>query len=251
MNLKNDFYVYEWYNIKNNMVFYVGKGRKDRAKSTRNRNKLFMEYIQNNEVAVRIVYKNLTEDKAFELEKEATEYYKALGQCQCNLAKAGTGGLSSVWTPEFKEYWSKYNPMKDEKQRERMRKNNPSFNKETALKSGEAKKRAVILDGIYYKGLVDAAKILGVRTETITKWCKRGYNTQGKPCRYANEEQKQYTIPPKGKPVIIDDKYYYSTVKEAALALGSRDSSSLCKALKTNKLFKGHKCEYANQQPSQ
>ena len=58
-------------------------------------------------------------------------------------------------------------------------------------------------------------------------------------------------MPKRGTAVIIDDQYYYPTIKEAAMALGSKDSSLLCKALKTNKLYKGHKCEYANQQPSQ
>ena len=86
---------------------------------------------------------------------------------------------------------------------------------------------------------------------SITARCQKGGNSRGWACRYADEEQKEYIAPSKGKPVIIDGKDYYSTVKEAALALGSKDSSLLCKALKTEVLYKGHKCEYVNQQPSQ
>lgn len=159
--------------------------------------------------------------------------------------------MSSVWTPEFKEYWTKHNPMKEEKQKQRMRENNPMRNKEIALKNGEKHKRAVVINGIYYPGVIDAAKACNVRDVTVTSWCKRGYNTKGEPCHYADEEQKEYKLPPKGKGVIIDGKDYYPTIKEAALALGAKDSSPLCKALKNKKTYKGHICEYANQQPSQ
>lgn len=247
---KNDFYVYEWFNTQTGEVFYVGKGCKKRYLDTCHRNKYFLEYVKNNPVDVRKIYENLTEDEAFKKEEEITEEYRKIGQCKCCLAKGGTGGMSSVWTPEFKQYWSEHNPMKDDIQRERMRQHNPMHNKEYALKSGEKHKRAVVIDGVYYKGVIDAAKACDVRDVTISSWCKRGYNTQGKPCRYADEEQKDFVIPKKGKGVIIDDKDYYPTVKAAALALGSKDSSPLCKALKQNKMYKGHTCKYANQQPS-
>lgn len=141
--------------------------------------------------------------------------------------------------------------MKEEKQRERMRKNNPMHSSEIALKNGARHKHAVIINGEFFLGVVDAARALGVTEYTVSTWCKRGYNTEGKPCRYADEEQKEYTLPKKGKGVLIDGKDYYPTVKEAAFALGSKDSSPLCKALKLKKLYKGHKCEYADQQPSE
>ena len=33
----NEYYVYEWYNVDTNEVFYVGKGKKDRYKHIKNR----------------------------------------------------------------------------------------------------------------------------------------------------------------------------------------------------------------------
>ena len=251
MENKNDFYVYEWFNTETGEVFYVGKGCKKRYLEINRRNKFFLEYIEKNPVDVRKVYENLSEEEAFKLEAEITEHYRKIGQCKCSLAKGGSGGVSSVWTPEFKKYWSEHNPMKEKAQKERMRLNNPMHNKEYALKNGAKHKRAVVINGIFYEGVIDAAKACGVRDVTISAWCKRGYNTKGEPCRYADEEQKEYTLPKVGKGVLIDGKDYYPTVKEAALALGAKDSSPLCKALKQNKLYKGHVCEYANQQPSQ
>ena len=249
--MNNDFYVYEWFNTETNEVFYVGKGRGKRYLDKKHRNKLFLDYIESNKVSVRKIKENLTEEEAFCFEEKITEKYKLQGMCQCCLAKGGTGGVSSVWTPAFREYWSKYNPMKAEEQKERMRKSNPMYNSETALKSGAHHKRAVVIDGKFFLGVIDAAKTFGVTDYTVSNWCKRGYNTKGKPCRYADEEQKKYTLPKLGKGVLIDGKDYYPTVKQAAFALGSKDSSPLCKALKSKKLYKGHKCEYANQQPSE
>ena len=245
------FYVYAWNNKNSGEVFYVGKGKDKRYKNIHARNELFLEYIKNNEVDVKIILNNLSEEEAFNKEKEVTEYYKALGQCQCNLAKPGAGGLSYIWTSELKEYWSENNPMKEEKQRQRMRDNNPMKNKEVALKSGAKHKRPVIIDGILYAGVIDAANFFGVRDVTITSWCKKGQNPQGKVCKYADEEQKEYVPPKNQKGVIIDGTGYYPSIKAAALALGVKDSSPLCKALKNNQKYKGHICEYANQQPSQ
>lgn len=47
------------------------------------------------------------------------------------------------------------------------------------------------------------------------------------------------------------DGIIYSSVKEAATALGCKDSSPLCKALKAGRQFKGHNVKYVNQQPNQ
>ena len=250
MNNKARFYVYEWYNKNTNEVFYVGKGTGKRYLETRHRNLKFIDYIENNDVDVRIIQDNLTEEQAFALEKEITEQYKKIGQCQCSLAAGGSGGCSSVWTEEFRQYWSEYNPMKSKEQRQRMKDNNPMKDKEIAIKNGKTHKRAVYIDNNYFEGVIDAAQFYGVRDVTVTAWCKRGYNTEGKPCHYADEEQKEYVIPNRGKGVIIDGKDYYPTVKAAAEALGSKDASPLCKALKLKKLYKGHICEYANQQPT-
>ena len=248
---QNDFYVYEWFNTDTDYVFYVGKGHGHRYKDLYSRNKLFLEYLENNSVDVRIIKNNLTEKDALLEEKLLIEEYKKNNQCSCNLMEGGTGGLSFIWTPEMKEYWSEHNPMKEDKQRQRMIDNNPMKNPEIVKKVGKKNKRAVVLDGIQYEGIIDAAQTLHVDTSTIANWCKRGYNTDGKPCRYADEEQNKFVLPAKGKAVIIDKKDYYPTVKDAAIALGSKDSSPLCKALKLGIKYKGHICEYANQQPSQ
>lgn len=245
--MENNFYVYEWYNIDTQEVFYVGKGSGKRYQSTQGRNTLFQEYIKNNKTDVRIVYDNLTEEEAFQKELELYEKYYQIGQSQCNLAKPGKGGCHFVWTEEMKEYWSENNPMKEEKQRQRMRENNPMKNKEIAMKNGQAHKIAVIIGNKEYDGLIDAAKQYNTTPQTISNWCKKGINPQGEKCQYKNNTTRKGK---EGKAVEIDGKFY-PTIAAAAQAIGVA-SSSLGSALRKGQTTcKGHSCKYANQQPSQ
>lgn len=246
------FYVYEWRDTDTGEVFYVGKGCGNRYKSLNHRNKYFLDYYNNHNTESVIVNYFDNEEDAFAYELELTNYYKGIGQCQCCLMDGGYGGYSKVWSKEMKEYWSEYNPMKDEKQRERMSVNNPMKRKDVAERVGLIHRRSVIIDGVEYSGGIEASKALGVAQRTIVQWCKRGYNTDGKPCRYADEKQKEYIYPKtSAKKVIVDGKYIFNSLKEAAKDFfGVKDVSPLCKALKTNKPYHNHIVEYVNQQPS-
>ena len=245
--MSNDFYVYEWFNTENNEVFYVGKGCGKRFLNTTQRNEKFKEYIQQNKVDVRKVKENLTEEEAFTWEKIITDKYKEKGQCQCSLAPAGKGGYQFVWTDEMRKYWSEYNPMKKQAQRERMSKNNPMKNKEVAERVGKAHRKAVIINGIEYDSIAIAAKELDCSTTTIGDWCRKGKNPRGWICEYKDKGKKHSSSI--GTPVIVDG-IYYNSIAEASYAL-DLIPSSLSRALKNNKPLKNHICEYANQQPSQ
>ena len=247
---ENKFYVYEWYNVDTNYVFYVGKGCGKRYREIAHRNKVFKEYCMENNVDSRIVKDNLSETDAFAYEAELTYYYKAKGECHCSLAEPGTGGCSFVWTDELKQYWSEYNPMKTPEQRERMSKDNPMKNPIYAQKSGDKHKRAVIINGVRYDGAVDAAKALNVSQSLICLWCKNGGNPKGEICHYADEQPKPYIQKTGNSRPVIMDGIWYKSISAAAAAL-RLPASSLSKALREGKTYIGHKCEYANQQPSQ
>lgn len=245
------FYVYEWYNIKTNEVFYVGKGSGKRYLDKKHRNKAFLDYIENNEVSSRIVKYFDDEKESFQYEQKLTDEYRTQGQCQCNLIDGGYGGYSSVWTDEARQYWSEHNPMKTEEQRERMKNNNPMKNPEIAKKNGELRKRPVIINGVRYAGTIDAATELGVWTNTVLNWCKRGYDTNGNPCRYEDEEQKKYVFKKTNSKAVLLGDVIYPSLRAAAASVGATDTSPLCRALKTHKTYYGMKCEYVDQQPSQ
>ena len=243
------FYVYKWFNVKTKEIFYIGKGSKNRYKQTIKRNKLFLEYYNNNECDVEIIEYFDNEYEAFEKEYELICYYKNNGQCKCNLDNGGKGGCNFIWTKEMREYYSKYNVMKNENQRKRMSINNPMKNPKINKKVAQKNKRKVIINNIIYDGEIDASKQIGVATNTILKWCKRGYDTNGNPCRYYNEKQKEFNFKIScSKKVMIDNKIFNS-VKDGANYIGVW-SETLIRAIKNNRKCKGHTCKYVNQQPS-
>lgn len=96
------FYVYEWYNVNTNIVFYVGKGCGNRYKQVSKRNQLFKEYYENNECAVRIIKYFENEQEAFDYEKERIVELKTINQSFCNLDNGGTDGVNFVWTKEMR-----------------------------------------------------------------------------------------------------------------------------------------------------
>lgn len=64
----NIFYVYGWFNLDWGVYFYVGKGKKDRYKDTKNRSNWFKSIINNWNCEPVILEDNLTEEDALKLE---------------------------------------------------------------------------------------------------------------------------------------------------------------------------------------
>ncbi|MCA1021624.1 hypothetical protein [Halobacillus litoralis] len=89
--MTENYYVYEWFNVESQEVFYVGKGKGDRYKNTRGRNQYFSNYIRKHNVDVRKIHEGLSEESAFNIEKELIAEYKKVGQCKTNLAMGGQG----------------------------------------------------------------------------------------------------------------------------------------------------------------
>lgn len=242
------FYVYEWFNIKTNEIFYVGKGCGKRCSSLLHRNKLFVDYINMNECNYRILQYFDNEEDAFFLEHERIIELKKKGQCQCNLDNGGKGGCNFVWTDEMRNYKSQFNPMKESKQRERMRYNNPMKDKSIVEKSTMHKRKPVIIGDKEFNSVIDAAKYFNTSSETIIKWCKKGVNPSFDKCRYKNQKQiefkgKRYNL---GgcKPLRYKDKIYESPI-DLAREL-SLHNSTICNWAKKGFDPQGNICRYLN-----
>lgn len=102
--VKKVFYVYEWFNIETDEVFYVGKGKNNRYKNIKQRNKYFINYYNKYKCNVRKVKENLLEDEAFDLEVKLIADYKEKGMCKCNITKGGEGATydEGTWNYLFR-----------------------------------------------------------------------------------------------------------------------------------------------------
>ena len=258
--VKQYFYVYEWFNIDTNEVFYIGKGCKRRYLETKKRNKIFKKYLASHNCDVKILEYFDNEEEAFKKEYELIQLYKEKGQAIANLDDGGKGGCHFVWNDEMRQYMSEYNPMKDTQQKERFSQNNPMKNPDIAKKVGAKLKKKIWVKGKVYIGVKQTAEILGIAESTLRNWCLRGYDNENAPCYYIDEsysclkqsELHTKLLPNKTHkvPVIIDNKYEFKSISEAASFLNI-SPGYLGNILKNHKQYKDHKCEYANQQPSQ
>lgn len=183
------FYVYEWYDIENGIIFYVGKGCGDRYKQTRVRNKLFLDYYNSHSCDVRIIKYFSDEQEALKYEKKRITELRNKKEAFCNISEGGNGGLHFSWTEEMKNYKSQFNPMKDPQQRIRMSNNNPMKNPEIAKRVASKKSRSVIIGDVEYPSIKDASIAFGTYYETIVNWCKKGINKDGISCRFKDQEQ--------------------------------------------------------------
>lgn len=94
----NRFYIYVWIRLDKNEVFYVGKGSNNRYKDMSMRNKYFLNVVNKigmDNIEIKIIEDNLTEDEAFEKEILYIEYYKNNENHLTNMTKGGEG--SSNW----------------------------------------------------------------------------------------------------------------------------------------------------------
>ena len=139
--------------------------------------------------------------------------------------------------------------MKAEGQRVRMSKDNPMYNPMIVEKVREKNSKIVIYNNNEYTTR-ELATFKHCEVSTIWRWCKRGYDTDGKSCYYKDNPINAQKKTTSSKAVLIDEQYFES-LRAAADFLSVKDTSPLCKALKANKLYKGHICIYANQQPSE
>lgn len=205
------FYVYEWYIKDTNEIFYVGKGCRDRYKQIKKRNKLFLEYFEKNDCDVRIIKYFENEVDAFNYEHNRICELKNKNQCKCNIDNGGKGGVNFIWTPEMREYYSKYNVMKSENQRKRMSENNPMKNPKIAKMNNAKKRKHPIINGKYYDTVEEASKDKNVCDRTIRIWCKQGFNTKNEKCYWScdkpnNAKYESYT----GRKVIYNNKIFPS-----------------------------------------
>lgn len=94
-NEEKVFYVYRWYYIDTNETFHIGKGKGNRYKEQKaHRNQYFINILnkEKDNVTSEILFDNLTEREAWDLERQLIKKYKDKGECKTNFHEGGCGG---------------------------------------------------------------------------------------------------------------------------------------------------------------
>lgn len=94
MNAENKkYYVYAWFYIDTNEIFYIGKGKGNRCNDIiHSRNSYFKNIVNSAKVDVKILYDNLTNEESLSIERKLIHEYWSKGECKANFHEGGCGG---------------------------------------------------------------------------------------------------------------------------------------------------------------
>lgn len=241
------FYVYEWFIVETGEIIYVGKGTKNRYKVTKH-NRFFNDMIKRYKCNSRILKEFEKEKDAFEYEYDRVNELWSKGQCVCNIYRGGTGGTTSWWDENRKEWYSVHNTMKSEEHRKRMSKQNPMKIQEVKLKVKTSKQRKVIIGNKEFQSVKDVVLTYNVAFQTVKKWCDKGTNPYGEQCRYQDSEQVEFKDKRYNKgscrPLIYKGKFYESPI-DLAKVLKLRNST-ICVWAKRGFDPEGNECKYVD-----
>lgn len=99
----NIFYVYVHRRLTDSKPFYVGKGKGNRAFTSDGRNDYWKNTKDKHGFSVEIVFENLTEDEAFQCEKDTITEFRYFGYPLTNLTDGGDGTSGYKVSEEAKE----------------------------------------------------------------------------------------------------------------------------------------------------
>ena len=130
LDTKKRYYVYEWFIVDTDEVFYVGKGTGKRYKTKKRENQYFMKMLNSHECDSRIVFNNLSEKEAFELEIVMIAMHRYYGARLTNVQDGGEnppvqyGPKSELQKAHMSEAMRRFyenHPEEKEKQSEKMK----------------------------------------------------------------------------------------------------------------------------------
>lgn len=169
------FYVYAHRTVNDDVIFYVGKGKDDRAFHKRGRNKFWRNITNKHQYEVCFLHTNLTESEALDLEKIEIQKIKMNGARLANMTDGGEGLSGYVFSEESKKKCSDNNSMKIPENRKKV-----SDALKLALSTHEAKaKRSQI------------AKLVQSRPDVLEKKKNRKHSEETKRKMSASSAMKR------------------------------------------------------------
>lgn len=108
---ENKYYIYAWYYINTDEIFYIGKGLNNRYIDTKgSRNEYFKNIIrkEGNNANVKKLYENLSEEESYRLERELIHKYWDKGECKANFHEGGRGGNHGNYNENMRKKLSEF-----------------------------------------------------------------------------------------------------------------------------------------------
>ncbi len=102
-NKEFSYYVYAHRRISDNKVFYVGKGCRNRAWVLTGRNSYWERVAEKHGCYVDIIFDNLTDDEAYELEYCTVQEFQYFQEPLTNLTDGGVGGKNPSKETRYKQ----------------------------------------------------------------------------------------------------------------------------------------------------
>jgi len=193
-------------------IFYIGKGSIKRAYSSLGRNVVWNRIVKKyGGYEVKILCEWKLEQDAFDHEILLIDCFKSMGYKLANISSGGLGAKGFRHTEQFKKELSEQvrlnNPMSNPEVRKKQKENvlvamrrpeirkkqsdariGMRFSKEhiESLRNCHPMKPCVI-NGVTYKSLMEAARMLGIRHGTIHRWISRPEIQRGKKYGYITE----------------------------------------------------------------
>jgi len=97
------YYVYQHRKADTNDIFYVGKGKGTRAFNATKRSSYWKNVVNKHGFNVEFIARNIDEEFAFLIEKEAIDVYKKRNISLVNLTDGGEGASGLIHSNEHKE----------------------------------------------------------------------------------------------------------------------------------------------------
>ena len=195
------FYVYEHIRNDTNAIFYVGKGKKERAYRVNNRNEYWKNIVNKTGYTVRFVAKGLDEELAYLVEEERIDQLKRLGIKLTNINAGGAG----VGSGDKHPMWGKPHPDKGSKRpygKYKRGADNPMYGKPSPMlgkknigaslahkgrprpEGGGKPSKGVIAtdkDGnkLTFASLTEAGKFIKSDRHSIKEWCEMNKFNKG------------------------------------------------------------------------
>lgn len=170
----NNYYVYAHYTLDTNKLFYIGKGKKDRASSKNKRNQYWFKIVNKHGYRIEFLNRNLTEIDAYNLEIKYIEQF----QPRCNFTKGGTGGDTFTKLPKKQQEIILNKKRKSMKGKHKGIPKSPSHREK--LKCDWRSKPIICRNNnMIYRSIEDCRRQLNLGNLSISQQIKKGYKCRG------------------------------------------------------------------------